>query len=270
MTVTVAEKWDSRKRSISADSATVTLEYLVAGTDEDNDAYNAVVSTSPSSYVFDDQSRTLYRQTITLERVGENEWNSAVKYGIKKGQNPTESGAYDFDTGGGTTHITNSIATVNSYAASGTAPDFENLIGVTNDSVEGVDVTIPQYRFSETHDLSTTTVTAAYKLTLMGLTGCVNNGTFKGMAAGECLFLGASGSQQGEDDWSITYNFAAQPNATGLSVGSITGITKRGWDYLWVRYEDAEDTTAKRLVKKPIAVYVEQVYTYSDLSGLGI
>lgn len=269
MPVTVSESWGSRKRSISADSADVTLAYLVEGTDNDSTGYDAVVSTSPTSYVFDASGRTLYRQTITLERVGENEWKASVKYGIKKGQNPAES-TYDFDTGGGTTHLGNSIATVNSYAASGTAPDFGNLIGVTKDSVEGVDVTIPQYRFSETHSFDTSTIDAAYKLTLFALTGCVNNATFKGFAAGECLFLGASGSQQGEGDWSITYSFASQPNAASLTVGTITGIVKRGWDYLWVQYEDAEDTTAKRLVKAPIAAYVEQVYTYAALSGLGI
>ncbi len=39
---------------------------------------------------------------------------------------------------------------------------------------------------------------------------------------------------------------------------------------MWVRYEDSEDATAKALVKKPVAVYVEKVYEYGDFSGLGI
>ncbi len=50
----------------------------------------------------------------------------------------------------------------------------------------------------------------------------------------------------------------------------MTGINKRGWDYLWVRYADVEDPTAKMLVQRPMAVYVEQVYPYRDFSGLGI
>ena len=33
---------------------------------------------------------------------------------------------------------------------------------------------------------------------------------------------------------------------------------------------DAEDTSAKVLVKKPIAAYVEQVYPYGNFAGLGI
>jgi len=49
-----------------------------------------------------------------------------------------------------------------------------------------------------------------------------------------------------------------QPDVTGLSVGNIVGIAKKGWEYLWVRYQDAEDAAAKALVKKPVAVYVER------------
>ena len=90
------------------------------------------------------------------------------------------------------------------------------------------------------------------------------------MAAGECLFLGASGSKRGEEDWEITFRFAASPNRTGITVGDITGIAKKGWEYLWVRYADAEDAAAKALVKKPVAVYVEKVYEDGDFSGLGI
>ena len=37
------------------------------------------------------------------------------------------------------------------------------------------------------------------------------------------------------------------------------GISKKGWEYLWVRYQDTEDANAKMLIKKPIAAYVEKV-----------
>lgn len=53
-------------------------------------------------------------------------------------------------------------------------------------------------------------------------------------------------------------------------MGNITGISKKGWEYLWVRYVDAEDAAAKAFVKKPQAVYVERVYEEGDFSGLGI
>jgi len=141
---------------------------------------------------------------------------------------------------------------------------------VTNDSVEGVDITVPVYSFSETHYLADAVVTPTYRGTLFSLTGKVNNAGFKGLAAGECLFLGAAGSKRGADDWEITFRFAASPNRTGITVGTITGISKKGWEYMWVRYADAEDVAARAIVKKPVAAYIEKVYEEGDLSTLGI
>jgi len=87
------------------------------------------------------------------------------------------------------------------------------------------------------------------------------------------LFLGASGSRRGlssSDDWEVTFRFAASPNRWDVTVGAITGIRKRGWEYLWVRYEDDEDEDTEQLIKRPVAVYVEQVYEYGDFRRLGI
>ncbi len=84
------------------------------------------------------------------------------------------------------------------------------------------------------------------------------------------LFLGASGTKRGGGDWEITFRFAASRNRTNLTIGDITGISKKGWEYLWVRYADAEDANAKALIKKPVAVYVEKVYEEGDFGLLGI
>jgi len=53
------------------------------------------------------------------------------------------------------------------------------------------------------------------------------------------------------EDWEIAFKFAASPNATDLTVGDITGIEKKGWEYLWVRYADAEDE--ETLIQQPVA-----------------
>ncbi|MFN9131136.1 MAG: hypothetical protein ACK5XO_00450, partial [Phycisphaerales bacterium] len=116
-------------------------------------------------------------------------------------------------------------------------------------------------------------VTGAYKGAIFNCTGKTNAGGFKGFAPGEVLFLGATGSKRGDgpdDDWEITFRFAASPNETGLSVGTITGINKKGWEYLWVRYADAEDTGSGAIIKKPIAAYVERVYDDANFGALGI
>ncbi len=106
-------------------------------------------------------------------------------------------------------------------------PDFQGAIGFSTDSVEGTDITIPVYNFKETHYIPALLVTPAYKATLFALTGKVNPFPFKGFAPGEVLFLGASGSQRGTEDWEIAFKFAASPNATDLKVGDITGIEWR-------------------------------------------
>lgn len=262
MTVTVHEKWDSRETTLG-DQSSVELRLLVRGTDDDVTANSALVAASPTSY------GGLIRQSIHLERIAEDAWEGSVRYGTHE---PPETGdnSFSFDTGGGSQHITQSLATVGAYSASGPAPNFKGAIGVTPGSVDGVDITVPVYNFTETHYLATSLVTAGYKATLFSLTGTVNNGAFRGFAAGEVLFLGASGSKRGPEDWEITFRFAASPNVTGLVVGDITGIAKKGWEYLWVRYRDEEDTAAQALVKRPVAAYVEQVYPSTNFAGLGI
>ena len=129
---------------------------------------------------------------------------------------------------------------------------------------------LPKYRFSETHLIADSRVTNEYKGKLFRLTGKTNNGAWGGFAEGEVLFLGASGSKRGRGDWEITFSFAASPNATGLTVGDISDIDKKGWEYLWVEYAESVDESAnpKRLVKRPVAVHVERVYEAGDFADL--
>ena len=263
MPVAVLEKWESRPTT-EGESPSIDLIYIVTGTDDDLVAKSNLLLASPVLY------DGLVRQSLHIERTAEEVWEGNVRYGLKK---PPETGesTYQFDTGGGNQHITQSLQTVGSYAAPGqTAPDYQGAIGVAGDDVQGVDIVVPVFNFSETHYVPTAQVTDAYKATLFALTGTVNQGAFRNFAQGEVLFLGASGSKRGEEDWEISFKFAASPNATSLSVGSITGINKKGWEYLWVLYEHEEDSSAKKLVKRPLAAYVEKVYEYGDFSGLGI
>ena len=260
--VTISEKFDSREATVGVDSPTTDLIYVVQGTDDDSVVRSTVEATAPLLY------GGLPLQDYHITPLGAGVWEVSVRYGKKEPKDTGES-VFSFDTGGGTTHITQSLQTVAKYAPPGkTPPDFKGAIGVTHDSVEGTDVTIPVYSFTETHYIAAASVTGAYKATLFALTGKTNNAPFKGFVPGEVLFLGASGSLRGEDDWEITFRFAASPNVTGLTIGDIVGVDKKGWEYLWVRYADAEDQNV--LVKKPIAVYVERVYDEGDFSLLGI
>jgi hypothetical protein len=258
---TIRERYDSREATEGIDSPTADLLYIVEGTEDDGAVRTLVESTIPAIYL------GLVFQTYHLVHLGGGVWEVSARYG-KREPKDTGASSFSFDTGGVTAHITQSLTTVGRYAASGTAPDCQGAIGVSTDAVEGTDITVPVYNFTETHYLPADVVTNAYKAALFYLTGKVNSTSFKGFAEGEVLFLGASGSQRGADDWEITFRFAASPNAKDLSVGPITGISKNGWEYLWVRYSDTED--ANVLVKQPIAAYVERVYELADFAGLGI
>ncbi len=259
-------------RILSDDSAEIT--YVIRDITTDVEARTELLIASPATH------NGLVRSDAQVEEVHDRIWLGTVRY-APSSANPPQAGesSFAFETRGGTQHITQSLATVASYASPdlpGAAPDFGGAIGVTEDSVEGVDITVPVYTFSETHYLSDSAVTTAYKGTLFSLTGRVNDAPFKGLAAGECLFLGAAGTRRGGsggsggDPWEISFAFAGSPNVTGLSIGSIVGIQKKGWEYLWVRYQAAEDATAKMLIRKPIAAYVERVYREGSFSALGI
>ena len=267
MPITVSEKFDSRPAA-DGDNPSAELKYLVEGTGDEQQALAALESGTPPTY------SGLLRQTWSVDPVGDGScyWEGVVRYGQMSG-GPKEVGesSFQFDTGGGSMHVTQAKEHVASYAPSGeTAPDFKGAIGVTHDSVDGCDIVVPVYNWSETHYFDKTFVTGPYKATLFALTGRTNNASFKGFAADEVLFLGASGSQRGDESWEITFRFAASPNVTGLVIGEITGINKKGWEYLWVRYKDAEDAGAKCLVKKPASVHVERVYDAANFAGLGI
>ncbi len=258
---TISERYDNRESTEGVDSPSVDLVYVVEGTEDDAIVRALVETTIPALYA------GLVFQSYHINHEGGGVWEVSARYGKHEPRETGES-SFSFDTGGVTAHITQSLATTSRHAPSGTAPDCQGAIGVTSDSVEGADVTVPVYNFSETHYLADSVVTGAYKVALFQLTGRVNGAPFKGFAAGEVLFLGASGAKRGSEDWEITFRFAASPNVTGLSIGPLTGIAKKGWEYLWVRYADSEDQN--QIVKQPIAAYVERVYELGNFAGLGI
>lgn len=267
MAIIVEERFGSR-RTVGGENESKEILYEIIGTDSDADAETALAAEVPALW------GGLVYKNHELEQEGPELWFASVRYGPYQEEEEKETGesTYQFDTGGGQAQITQSLETVDSYPAPGepAAPDFGGAIGVTLDSVEGVSITVPVFNFSETHYVDDSSVTTAYKAALFAATGKVNNAAFKNFSKGEVLFLGASGSKRGTEDWEITFKFAASPNVTGLTVGPIAGIDKEGWHYLWVRYAKEDDAAAKRMIKKPIAAYVERVYEYGDMTTLGI
>ena len=268
MTVVFHELASSRTHETGS-SGSRELRYLAVAGDDDIEVRTEAQIQLPTSY------DGLGNRRIRVEPIDVSSglWEVTSTYRATEDPPPPEVGesSFSFEIGTTSSHITQSKGTVGGYAPAGTPtmPDFEGAIGVTPDGVDGCDILIPEARFSETHYLSDAFVTASYRRLLRTLTGKVNDASFRGHAAGEVLFLGARGGKRASDDvWEVTFSFATSDNATGLTVGSITGIAKDGWEYLWVLYEPAVD--ANRIVLQPAFAYVEEVYDSANFASLGI
>lgn len=259
---TISEKFGSPEYTLAGSSSTATVEYIILNEASETAAMSLLQSTAPSDF------EGIPRQSCKVEPLANDIWTGTAYYAYKTTQSEGDS-VFQFETGGGTQHITQSISTIANYAAEGTASNHNGAINVTSDGPQGVDIVKPVYTWSETHYLSDATV-ASKKATYYALTGKVNSDGWNGYSAGEVLFLGATGSKRGREDWEVTFRFSASPNRSDVTIGGITGISAKGWEYVWLEYEDEEDLDASKTVKKPVYAHVEQVYEYAAFSGLGL
>jgi hypothetical protein len=234
----------------------------------------------------------LRAESYTVSYLGDDAWQVSISYEKQGAEDDDQRDplkrSRSFDTSGGSQHITQAldnvtVLTSGSGATTVTtagerrfpeeAASMNGAIGVDGTSVNGVDIVVPALTWTETYDVPHAYVTAAYIRGVAGLTGSVNNGGFRGFAAGEVLFMGCSGAQEWDDQrgngpWTLSYKFVASPNVSGQKIGDIEDIDKKGHEYLWVKYSDVVSTQS--LVKKPTAVYVNKVYRDGNFAGLGI
>jgi hypothetical protein len=289
MALTWIEDIDSRQATISRlgrrATSSRTRSWKVFGTSDDDIVHqeaNAKILIAEQFWEHPDPPNVKLRaEYYTVSYLGDDAWQVVGTYERNGGDDEGDPlrRSRSFDTTGATQHITQAYP-----VGAGSTLDFEKrfpstatnmsgAIGVDSNGVNGVDVVTPQFQWQETYEVPSTYVTGPYIVGVSTVTGTTNNASFRGFAAGEVLFLGCSGSQdwdesKGDGPWSLSYRFVATKNVTNQTVGSITGISKKGHEYLWVRYEDSIDSNA--LLKKPKAVYVNSVYRESDFSALGI
>jgi hypothetical protein len=298
MPITLIEDNGSRSATIARlgrkAQSVMKRSYKLFGSSDDLEVHRYLNNELTTNALFWDYpgagDQRLQAENYSIEYLGDDAWHVEVSY-VKEGaaDDPNEPDplrrSRSFDTGGGTSHITQANGTPGPvetrFPASGNdaAPDQKGAIGVDESSVQGVDIVIPALTWTETYDVPSQYVSSAYIVNLSKITGTVNNAAFRGFPAGEVLFLGASGSQdwdekKGDGPWTLSFKFVQSPNAGAgqsippLTIGSITNITKKGHEYLWVRYEDNVENNS--LIKEPKYVYVNKVYRETDFSQLGI
>lgn len=273
MPITVTEKFGRR---LSEEGE---LSYDIAGTTDAAAARAAMIAAAPSTF----GGLLLDTASASVEEIEAGEgYVGRVSYKATGASPDTGESKFSFDTGGGTQHITQSIANISKTAAAGTAPDCKGAIGVTKDSIEGTDILLRQFSFTFKKYKSVAAMTATYIGYLYNQTATVNDadvtlavpmpdGTSVNVPflAGELLLTRVTGSDRPEKgDYELSFSFSASPNRTSIAVGDITVPAKKGWELLWVKYK--EEVSENSLVKQPIAAYVEKVYETSTFSNLGI
>jgi hypothetical protein len=273
--------------------STYRKSWKIFGTNDDVAVHDDVNTTLWQSYMFwqypGQPQNQLHAESYSLEYLGDKAWQLEVSYVSDGGEDDQQQDplkrSRSFDTGGATQNIKQGLP-----VGEGVGLNFEfsyppeavnqsGAICVDGTSVQGVDIIVPQLTWTETYDVPAQYVTTAYIKKVSTLTGTVNDADFRGFESGEVLFLGASGSQQWDEDkgdgpWSLSYKFVANANQgegktfPAITIGSIEGIEKDGHDYLWVKYEDR--LSQNSVLKLPKAVYVNRVYRRDDFAQLGI
>jgi hypothetical protein len=244
--------------------------YIVKGFDDEEPALLYLLSnTAPEYLLINGETLPISGANIT-ERLGDTIWKGRVVWSAKtNSQQQGEAGSFKlrFKTGGSTTRIKTALAQLKFPA---NAPDPQKGIGVTKDSIEGIDITVPNLEWQEEWSVPTTQVNKAYLLKLKAVTGKVNASPFRGFPAGEVLFDGADGGAEAGKKWSlVTFNFKQSDNAvvslpgTGLSV-----IPKQGWQYLDLVSETVVDNDV--LIARPKYVYINTIFETANFAELGI
>lgn len=242
---------------IESTANSYTSNWKATGTTDQSFVHSYALGATPA--IVSTVYGTLHRQDVRVRQTAYNQFTVQVPYGKRK--NETGEWTWDFDTTGGTVHITNAKEEVSRYPSSD-APDQKGAIAVDGDQVHGVDIVIPAMKVNVQYKHPLGNITLSQAKYLNSITGSTNTDNFLTFAPGEVLFLGARGSDGTNAEATVHYQFAVSGNVSGQSIGSIAGVAKKGWEVLWIRYEDAEETEGGNTypVRTPKFVYVDRVY----------
>jgi hypothetical protein len=190
-----------------------------------------------------------------------------------------ETGTYTIqESGSGTWKLDRSPAALDATGGEwyivGSAPDTNGAIGVDLDTVHGCDILVPKMEWVYSRQRGS--MTFEYLRTLRSLVGRTNDAEFFGFAAGSLLYLGCEPTSAigtldtGEKFvfWNLAHSFAQEENKNDLKVGPFTIPQKKGWEYVWSRFDPT--LAGGQLTRNPSAIYVERVYEPGNFELLEI
>lgn len=301
---TLIEVVGSREQVVSKEDPNYPLKLQVFGDDCFDDA---VVRLQVEAYVPAFIGQMVF-QRYQLHDQGAGNWLVDVYYGRKYARAPGDMFIH-FD------YTTEKVRTFTSYSSTyfpapvtlgttsplQTAIQFNNCINVKDSGgkrrVEGVEVEDPAFNFTITRlfgpgfPLSQSFIDSLKflrgKVNETKLTFTVNLRTATAYGPitfvfnpGELQFHGATGGIDEDTHQEVVMRFSSYENinfGTGgiPNCAGIPGVSKDGFDYLWVAYDEAQDDVtvagignSKRIVPRPRQVCVERVFLRASLFPL--
>ena len=268
----------------------VVWQFIVRGATDASDAYDALFAYVSSHFLDNDGNIASYNIPLSDLRINTTDSNYFYE-GEAIFEYPPDVDAsdedindadydqpdvdeldYSYNTTGGTSHLSYSLATLGRAGAN--LRDFGGGIGW---SFDGVDVMTPRFEFSISVNWPRSFFTQAYRIALHNASCTINAAPWHGFAAGCVLFKGVQanpksfkrtlpdGSTVKDYYWRASYQFEAAP-ATSITFAGTT-LVKRGFDYLWKLSEKIEGANGN-LETQVVQVNVEQVYPELDFSNL--
>lgn len=213
---------------------------------------------------------SLIKQDVKLTELGGGQWEGEVPYGTPERGEQGDI-AWSFNIATQSVKITQALEHIHTYPDGG--DPHKGAIGVRDDgngrTLEGCQVSVPYLTWDEEHWYPAAIVaTHSFITTLENLAASCNEKAWRIWQKGELLILGMNtmGSKNCGSDVGIKFRFASSRTKMNQTFGDITGVTKRGHEYLWLEYEEAEvDGIA---VQKPVRAHIERVYEYEDWDNL--
>lgn len=229
------------------------------------DAVLAVVDNAP----YGNPLLGLYRQTILLRPLTRSVFLATVVYGAYD----KLSIRFGFRSEGGVEHVTNSLATIARYAATGyTAPNFNTAVNVNESGPQGYQRKVKQISFWVTRYFDPVNWVAADWLNILDLCDTYNLAPWHTWPAKSVLF----------DDFEapeiifgqtaavpVKFYFRAK-KAEVVNPGDGINFTKDPWDLVWPDFVSYADGGSKRRAYKLRSMHREQVNYGSDFTLLGL
>jgi len=272
MAARVEQSYEEHTKSIDKFGKYVSVEipYLVFDAADEDAALAAVLGTAPQ-----------YCQDLPLETIEIDSRQSETTFRVNARYKDEELSSSDdddeedeptvsFDCGGGSKHLLYSLSQKKSFGTK----DAGGAIGWNGKSgddceIVGVDIPTAQLRETYTKQMRISKLSTSFKKKVAALVGKVNSGSFQGWSAGEVMFLGMSYSTPAKKakKVTVTFNFAIQPNESGVKVGG-KSVSKKGFEYVWAISKTVVNNGVPKIEVE--AIYVDQVCEYASFSALGL